>query len=74
MATTPPAAALLTAEQAAQYLSISIWTLRQWTSQQRIPVVRLGRATRYDPAALAAWIAEHSQPARNGERPHHGAR
>ena len=58
---------LLTAPQAAEYLGISIHTLRQWVSQHRVPLVKLSRAVRFDPAALAAWIAEHSQPARNGE-------
>ena len=62
MGATPPAAALLTAEQAAQYLNISIWTIRQWVSQRRIPVVKLGRATRFNPADLAAYIAAHTQP------------
>lgn len=68
MEATPPAAALLTAEQAAEYLNISLWTLRQWCSQRRIPCIKLGRAVRFDPVSLAAYVAAHTQPAeRDGE-------
>ena len=62
-----PTLHLLTLRQAAAYLGLSPWTLRQWVSQRRIPHVKLGRAVRFDPVALVAWIAEHSQPAHDRE-------
>jgi len=63
---------LLTARQAAKVLSISERTLFTLTSgevkkqgkvikvipvDQRIPAVRFGRAVRYDPTDIRAWIA-----------------
>ena len=44
------------AAEAAQALTISrrkLWTM---TNAGEIPCVRLGRAVRYDPAALRLWI------------------
>jgi excisionase family DNA binding protein len=37
---------LLTAKEAAAYLSVSENTIRQWIWQRRLPVIRLGRAVR----------------------------
>lgn len=47
---------LLSAREAAKALSVCEKTL--WTLTQRgdIPVVRIGRAVRYDPRDLRAWI------------------
>lgn len=56
---------LLTAREAASTLRISertLWTLTQ--PRGPIPAVRLGRLVRYDPRALADWVA-----AQRGERP-----
>lgn len=59
---------LLTTPQAAERLGISVFTLRQWVSQKRIPFVKLGRSVRYNPADLAAYVAAHTRPAeRDGE-------
>uniref|UniRef100_A0A7V4G9Y2 DNA-binding protein n=1 Tax=Desulfobacca acetoxidans TaxID=60893 RepID=A0A7V4G9Y2_9BACT len=38
---------LLTAREAAEFLRVSIHTLRGWTSQGRIPVVKVGRRALY---------------------------
>jgi len=38
---------LLKVDEAATFLGVSVWTLRTWTSQRRVPVVRLGRAVRF---------------------------
>lgn len=49
---------LLTEREAAKALSISsrtLWTLR---TEGHIPHVRLGRAVRYDPDDLAAWVKD----------------
>jgi len=37
---------LLTAKEAAEFLSVSENTIRQWIWQRRLPVIRLGRAVR----------------------------
>ncbi|MCA9055447.1 MAG: helix-turn-helix domain-containing protein [Planctomycetaceae bacterium] len=48
---------LLTAEQAAESLTISPRKLWELTSTGQLPCVRIGRAVRYDRADLEAWIA-----------------
>ena len=43
-------------------------TLRCWVSRGKIPHIRFGkRLVYFDPAAIDAWIAAHSQPV--GGRP-----
>lgn len=51
-----PEPMLLTTRQAAWRLNISERTLYSYTQSGSIPVVRIGRAVRYDPADLRAWI------------------
>ena len=52
---------LLTARQAAAALSISERTLWGLTVRGELPVVRIGRAVRYDPRDLQAWIDRSKQ-------------
>lgn len=47
---------LLTIREAAQYLAVSVSTLYGWVWQQRIPFIKIGRALRFDPHDLAAFI------------------
>src|SRR5262249_14596695 len=53
---TAPARLLLTALEAAQALAVSPRPLWQLTRNGEIPVVRLGRCVRYDPADLKRFI------------------
>jgi excisionase family DNA binding protein len=50
-------ALLLTAAETAEALALSRRTLWTLTDRKEIPCVRIGRAVRYDPADLRAWIA-----------------
>lgn len=47
---------LLTVREAAQYLAVSVSTLYGWVWQRRIPFIKIGRALRFDPHDLAAFI------------------
>jgi excisionase family DNA binding protein len=47
---------LLTVREAAQYLAVSVSTLYGWVWRRRIPFVKIGRALRFDPQDLAAFI------------------
>lgn len=51
---------LLSEEQAAEWLNLSIHTLRNDRSRRLVgvPYLQLGRTIRYDPAELRAWLAE----------------
>ncbi|NUO79353.1 helix-turn-helix domain-containing protein [candidate division KSB1 bacterium] len=55
---------LLSVEEAATYLGIAEWTLRGWVSRKRVPVVKLGRRTLFDPADLSDWVEKHKVAAR----------
>jgi len=59
---------LITTREVARLLAIAPDTLRQWRSRgYGPPYVSVSRgAVRYDPAAIAAWLA--SRTARPGER------
>ena len=54
---TPGQPRLLTAREAAERLAISLPMLRQLARVGEIPVVRIGRAMRFDNEALRAWWA-----------------
>jgi excisionase family DNA binding protein len=59
MNTIDPAKALKllwTSREAAGALSVSERTLWKLTNEGDIPCVRIGRAVRYDPADIRAWI------------------
>jgi excisionase family DNA binding protein len=47
---------LLTSPEAARCLAISERLLWSLTKRGELPCVRIGRAVRYDPADLRAWI------------------
>ena len=47
---------LMTIEEAAAYLGLSIHTLYSWTSQRRVPFVKLGNRVRFDRRKLDAWL------------------
>src|SRR4051812_33441717 len=47
---------LLTVEQVADRLQVSLRTVRRWTADGTLPSVQLGRAVRIRPAALATLI------------------
>jgi len=56
---------LLKASEAAQVLAISERLLWSLTNRSEIPCVRIGRAVRYDPADLRAWIEDQ----KSGDKP-----
>jgi excisionase family DNA binding protein len=45
---------------ASEMLRVSPHTLRKWIRQRRLPVVRLGRAIRFDPRALERFIERNT--------------
>jgi excisionase family DNA binding protein len=50
---------LLSAQEAARYLSLSIHTLRTWVCERRIPFIKLGRRVLFRQEDLARFAAEH---------------
>ena len=52
---------LLTVQDAARYLTVSVSTLYGWVWQRRIPFVKVGRALRFDPRDLEDFIKTNKQ-------------
>ncbi len=46
----------MTAEQVANYLQYNIKTIRNWTSQGKIPFVKLGGGVRYQKERIDNWV------------------
>ncbi|MDG9875610.1 helix-turn-helix domain-containing protein [Pseudomonas juntendi] len=69
--TTVSPADLLTPEQAAQLLGLSVKTLATWRSTGRhaLPFIRCGARIRYQRTELFAWLADrhHTPAAPRGE-------
>ncbi len=53
---------LLTAEQAADYLQISLATLYEKTSNRKIPHNKVGKLLRFRKSELDRWIETKSVP------------
>jgi excisionase family DNA binding protein len=56
---------LMTVQEAAQFLSVSVSTLYGWAWQRKIPFVKVGRALRFDRADLERFIRANRFEARN---------
>jgi len=56
---------LLTVQEAAQLLAVSVSTLYGWAWQRRIPFVKVGRALRFDIADLERFIQANRFQARS---------
>jgi excisionase family DNA binding protein len=59
---------LVTAKELAELLSVKERTVRSWTSERRIPFVKVGRrAVRYDPQEVFEAFVEKVEPLRTPE-------
>lgn len=56
---------LMTVQDAAKFLSISVSTLYGWAWQRRIPFVKVGRALRFVRADLEKFVVSHRFEARD---------
>lgn len=55
---------LLTAAQAAAFLAVELSTIRKWTHQRRLPVVKvMGRLVRYRLQDLEKLVTKWARPA-----------
>ena len=56
---------LLTVQDAAQYLAVSVSTLYGWVWHRKISFVKVGRALRFDLRDLEKFIQTHRTAERN---------
>lgn len=52
---------LITVQEAARYLAVSVSTLYGWVWQRRIPFVKMGRALRFDVRDLERFVDENRE-------------
>jgi excisionase family DNA binding protein len=51
--------ALLTTKQTAQYLAVSVWTVRELIEQKKIPAFKVGKNYRIDEADIQEFINQN---------------
>jgi excisionase family DNA binding protein len=56
---------LLTVNEAAEFLSVSVSTLYGWAWQRRVPFVKMGRALRFDRMDLEMFVNANRHSAKN---------
>lgn len=47
---------ILTPEEAAEFLGVSLRTIRYWVAQRKVPYFHLGRFIRFKPTDLTAFL------------------
>jgi len=52
----------------ADFLHVSVALVRKLSRRADFPVVRVGRATRFDRAAVLAWLREHETQRREAKK------
>lgn len=57
---------LLTLQETADYLGVSIHTIYKWVQARKIPFLRVGRHIRVDPDELSTWLQSRRVPAGGG--------
>jgi excisionase family DNA binding protein len=50
---------LLSVQEAAQFLNLSIHTIRAWVSERRMPFIKLGHRVLFRQEDLARFAAKH---------------
>ena len=51
---------LLNMTEGAEYIGVEVQTLYKMVSQRRIPYVKVGRLTKFDPRLLDEWIRKNT--------------
>jgi excisionase family DNA binding protein len=59
---------LLSVPEAARILGVSIWTLRQWLSQRRIAMIKVGRLTKLTMKDILEFIERNRKEAISFDR------
>jgi len=62
MANTDVLPQLLTIEQLAERLGVSIRHIRRLVAERRVPYLKVGWLVRFDPAEITAWLDDARHP------------
>jgi excisionase family DNA binding protein len=52
---------LLTSEEVADQLKVSVFTVRRWINQDELPAYRVGRAWRISADELSTWLEKRQR-------------
>ena len=63
MTTTHSLPHLLTIEELAEHLGVTVRHVRRLIAERRVPFVKVGRFVRFDPAAITAWLGRSTNEA-----------
>lgn len=63
---------IMNADQAARFLGLSAWTVREYSKQGRIPHRRVGRRYIFSRAALLRWLEGGTIPELRSKIKHQG--
>ena len=59
----------LSPKELSEYLGISIQTIYEWTSQRRIPFVKLSRLVKFDITAIDDWMkSQREEPCKGTKK------
>lgn len=58
MASTDTLPQLLTIDQLADQLGITVRHVRRLIAERRVPYLKVGKVVRFDPAEIAVWLDE----------------
>ncbi len=58
MASTDTLPQLLTIDQLAEHLGITVRHVRRLIAERRVPYLKVGKLVRFDPAEIAGWLDE----------------
>jgi excisionase family DNA binding protein len=64
LATTSTLPQLLTIDQLAEQLNVSVRHVRRLVAERRVPYLKVGRLIRFDPSEVAEWLDEARHPQR----------
>jgi excisionase family DNA binding protein len=62
MSRTEPLPHLLTIEQLAHHLGVTVRHVRRQIAERRVPYIKVGRLVRFDPAEITRWIDGSRRP------------
>lgn len=51
---------LLSVSEVARRLGVSVHTIYAWAAEGRLPLVKLGKRTLFDPDEIQRWVSERS--------------
>ena len=52
----------LSPQELAEMLRVDITTVYGWTSDRKIPFIKIGRLVRFDPLKIDKWLKERAVP------------